>query len=108
MKEGSVRLRDGRTLAYAEYGTPQGRPLFWFHGTPGSRLQYIEFPESADLGLRVIAVDRPGCGLSDRKAGRTVAEWPADVAELADALGVDRYYVAGASGGGPYSLACAA
>jgi pimeloyl-ACP methyl ester carboxylesterase len=58
-------------------------------------------------GVRVIAPDRPGFGLSSRRAGRRIGHWPLDVAELADALGIARFGVVGVSGGGPYALACA-
>jgi pimeloyl-ACP methyl ester carboxylesterase len=60
------------------------------------------------LGLRLITFDRPGYGGSDRKPQRTVADAAADVAAVADALGLDRFAVMGRSGGGPHALACAA
>jgi pimeloyl-ACP methyl ester carboxylesterase len=60
------------------------------------------------MGVRLIAFDRPGYGKSDRKPGRRVADGAADVSEIADALGVDRFAVLGRSGGGPHALACAA
>jgi len=103
-----VRLGDGRSLGYAEYGDRRGRPLLYFHGWPGSRVEarLLDFP-ARQRGLRVIAVDRPGMGLSDFNAGRTIADWPDDVEELADALGLDRFAVLGVSGGGPYAAACA-
>src|SRR5947209_6974833 len=56
---------------------------------------------------RVITVDRPGMGLSDFQPGRKVLDWPADVAALADALGLNRFAVLGFSGGCPFALACA-
>ncbi len=103
-----IRLRDGRWLGFAEYGDPQGIPLFAFHGTPGSRLMVQAADASARAGgVRVIAPDRPGFGLSSRRAGRRIGDWPLDVAELADALGIARFGVVGVSGGGPYALACA-
>jgi pimeloyl-ACP methyl ester carboxylesterase len=79
-----------------------------FHGLPGSRLQRP--PDSAAalaLGARVIAVDRPGFGLSDFQPDRTLYDWPRDIAALADALGIAQFAVAGVSAGGPYALACA-
>jgi pimeloyl-ACP methyl ester carboxylesterase len=104
-----ITLRDGRLLAYAEYGDPQGRPLLYFHGFPSSRLEAALTDEAAaGLGIRVIAPDRPGIGLSDFQPGRLIGDWPADVTELADALGLGRFAVLGVSGGGPYALACAA
>ncbi len=104
----TVRLRDGRLLGYAEYGDPAGRPVFYFHGFPGSRLEaQLSHAMAEERGVRVIAVDRPGYGLSDFKPGRTIGQWPEDVVALADALGLERFAVIGVSGGGPYAAACA-
>jgi pimeloyl-ACP methyl ester carboxylesterase len=104
----TLTLRDGRRLGYAEYGTPDGEPGFYFHGHPGSRLE-PEFAHdvAADAGVRIIALDRPGYGLSDFQPQRTILDWPRDVEEVADRLGLDRFAVLGSSGGGPYALACA-
>ena len=107
--ERQYRLRDGRMLGYAEFGDPQGRPVLFFHGFPASRLEAtLAEPVAAALDVRLIAIDRPGFGLSDFKAGRTLGDWPDDVVELADALGLKRFAVVGVSGGGPYAAACAA
>jgi pimeloyl-ACP methyl ester carboxylesterase len=103
-----LRLSDGRRLGYAEYGDPQGAPVMFFHGTPGSRRVAGWADQAARRrGIRLIAPDRPGFGLSDFQPGRTLGAWPADVVELADALGIARFAVAGVSGGGPYVAACA-
>jgi pimeloyl-ACP methyl ester carboxylesterase len=105
----AVRLPDGRKLGYAEYGDPGGRPVFFFHGTPGSRLTLLPTDHAAStVGLRVIAPERPGYGLSDFQTGRRLLDWPADVLALADALKIERFAVIGLSGGGPHALACAA
>jgi pimeloyl-ACP methyl ester carboxylesterase len=104
----TLLLGDGRRLGYAQYGRPDGEPLFYFHGHPGSRLEArFAQPAAAEAGLRVIALDRPGYGLSDYQPDRAITDWPADVAEAADLLRLPRFSVAGASGGGPYALACA-
>jgi pimeloyl-ACP methyl ester carboxylesterase len=101
-------LRDGRRLAYAEYGDPAGAPVFYFHGTPGSRYEACFVADAATRrGARIIAVDRPGFGRSDPKRGRTLLDFADDVGEFADILGIDRFAVAGLSGGGPYVEACA-
>ena len=101
-------LSDGRRLAYSEYGAPAGKPVFYFHGWPGSRLEAkLAEPTARRYNARLIAVDRPGFGISDFKKNRTLLDWPVDVSELADALALDRFAVAGVSGGGPYALACA-
>jgi pimeloyl-ACP methyl ester carboxylesterase len=107
MVDRTVRLRDGRTLAFAEYGNPDGLPLLFFHGTPGSRLWSIPAWDDATMPLRIIAPDRPGMGLSDFQPGRRLLDWPDDVAQLADHLGLERFAVAGVSGGGPHAMACA-
>jgi pimeloyl-ACP methyl ester carboxylesterase len=105
----TLTLKDGRKLGYAEYGDPGGRPVFYFHGYPNSRLGAAPSDENARRrGLRVICLDRPGFGLSDFKKGRTIGSWPDDVAEAADLLGIQRFAVLGISGGGPYTAACAA
>ncbi len=101
-------LPDGRRLGYALYGARQGEPFFYFHGMPGSRVECRLLHASAlDLGVRIYAVDRPGYGLSDAVAHRTLTDWPRDVSALADGLGIETFGIIGVSGGGPYALACA-
>ena len=103
-----ISLPDGRRLTYAEYGDPAGVPLLFCHGIPGSRLLRHPDPTiAADLGVRLIVPDRPGMGGSAYQPGRTLLDWPVDVAALADALGLDRLAVVGYSGGGAFALACA-
>lgn len=103
-----ITLSDGRKLGYAEYGDPNGKPIFLFHGNPGSRLGWMPLEGNTyPPGIRIIAPDRPGFGLSDFKPGRTHLDWPHDVVELADTLHIDRFAIAGVSGGGPHVLACA-
>lgn len=108
-REDVFGLDDGRQLGLAEYGPPGGRPVFWFHGTPGGRLQIA--PDARSLseerGIRILAVERPGMGASTPHRYRSVLEWARDIESLADALGVGRFAVTGLSGGGPYALACA-
>jgi pimeloyl-ACP methyl ester carboxylesterase len=103
-----VRLSDGRRLGYAERGDPAGRPVLDFHGNPGSRLSAWGTGDAIrDAGVRLISVDRPGIGASDPSPGRRVADWPADVGELADQLGLERFGVLGHSVGAAYAAACA-
>ena len=105
--EDALTLRDGRTLGYAEYGDAGGDPGFYFHGHPGSRLEArLAHEAAAERGMRVIALDRPGYGRSPFQPGRKILDWPADVAEVADKLGIHEFSVLGASGGGPYALSC--
>jgi pimeloyl-ACP methyl ester carboxylesterase len=99
----------GRTLAFCEWGVPNGFPVFSLHGTPGSRLgRHPDEGEYERASVRVITYDRPGYGESTRDPGRRVADAAADVATIADSLGLDRFAVFGGSGGGPHALACGA
>jgi pimeloyl-ACP methyl ester carboxylesterase len=103
----SITLADGRRLGFAEYGDPSGKPVFFFPGTPSGRLfHHPDESIAVSLGARVITVDRPGYGLSDFQPRRKLLSWPQDVVQLADALALDRFAVAGISGGSPYVAAC--
>ena len=105
----TVAAADGRTLAIAECGDPDAFPVFLLHGTPGSRFAgQGDASVYADTGARVITYDRPGYGGSDRFRGRRVVDSVADVAAIADSLGIERFGVTGGSWGGPHSLAVAA
>lgn len=103
-----LRLADGRMLAYCQYGDLQGVPLFYAHGGPGSRLEGAIFHEqAAKYGLRLIATDRPGMGQSTYKPDRTLLDYPHDISELADKLGLEKFGVMGWSSGGAYTVVCA-
>lgn len=107
-RDQTIVLADGRRLGYAEHGVQAGRPVFVFHGAASSRLERpVDETVLPDLEIRLIGVDRPGHGLSDLKPGRRLLDWPDDVAQLADQLGLDQFYVMGYSSGGPHALACA-
>jgi pimeloyl-ACP methyl ester carboxylesterase len=105
----SVVAGDGRALEVVLGGPPDGIPLVFFHGTPGAAGPFDQLIEvGADRGARHIAYSRPGYSRSDRQEGRSVASCVADVVAIADALGYERFYCSGASGGGPHAIACAA
>lgn len=102
-------LPDGRDLGFATYGSirPTDPAIFLFHGLPGCRLVGRNWDKLCQrIGARLITIDRPGCGLSTL-ANRRLVDWPEDVLSLADHLGIEDFTVIGASGGGPYALACA-
>lgn len=106
---GFVTLADGRRIAYAEFGDPQGWPVLNCHAGLIGRLDVASADaEAMAAGIRLVSPDRPGVGYSDPKPGRTTRDWAADAAELADALGIGRFSVYGCSMGGQYALACAA
>ena len=107
MKTNLLELSDGNRLCWAEYGDPEGTPIFVFHGNPGSRLSWGAMPGSPFLeGVRLVAPDRPGYGRTGFKS-LALQRWPNDVAELANHLGIAKFAVFGPSGGAPYALACA-
>ena len=109
MRDGSMALADGGTVSYTEAGAPDGAPIFYCHGAPGSRLDVAWLHDAfANVGARVVSADRPGIGGSSPSPGRVIADWPRRVEDLADHLGIDRFGVMGLSSGGPYVVACAA
>lgn len=104
----TIELRDGRKLGYAEFGNSEGKPIFYFHGNPGTRTEAkISDITLSEKNARIISVDRPGFGLSDFKKNRTILDWTDDVEELADSLGFSKFSILGVCGGAPYVLACA-
>jgi pimeloyl-ACP methyl ester carboxylesterase len=108
--EADLKLPDGRALHYYETrGGDDATVVFWHHGTPniGSPPEPL-FGAAAGNGLRWVSYDRPAYGGSSPDPGRTVGSAAADVAAIADALGIARFAVLGHSGGGPHALACAA
>jgi pimeloyl-ACP methyl ester carboxylesterase len=106
--DNTLTLKDGRILGYAEFGDPAGIPIIGFHGMPGSRLMMKTLDKAALInGVRLIAPDRPGYGISQANPHGTLLGYVDDIIELAAALQIDRFGVLGVSGGGPYPPACA-
>lgn len=99
--------RGDRVLRVVDAGDPEGSPLVYFHGTPGSRLD-LRFADrlAADGGVRLVSFDRPGYGGST-EAPFGLVSVAHDTAAVADALGIGRFATLGQSGGGPFSLAAA-
>jgi pimeloyl-ACP methyl ester carboxylesterase len=108
--EGTVAVRGDRRLGFASFGTPDGLPVVWMHGTPGARRQIpLEIRELAlERDLRIIGIDRPGIGSSTPHVYRDVLDWAQDLELVADVLGLTSLRVIGLSGGGPYALAAGA
>lgn len=106
---GETTLIDGRSLAWAEYGHPEGDPLLWYHGTPGACTQLPPVAHDAALqrGFRIITVERPGTGSSTDHQYRRISDFGEDVETLVDDLRLERFGAVGLSGGGPYVLATA-
>ena len=103
----SIRLPDGRKLAYAEYGDPNGDPVFYFHSLSGGRLECGHGEKIlVKHHIRLIAPDRPGFGASDPKRDRNALDWAEDIKALTTHLGIDRFGILSLGAGGAYGLAC--
>lgn len=104
-----VTLRDGRTMGYRLYGAQNGAPVIALHGTPGSRYKFASAHQSAlKHGLKIVSVDRWGYGLTSPRRGATLADFALDIGDLTGQLELNRFAVAGISGGAPFACAVAA
>jgi pimeloyl-ACP methyl ester carboxylesterase len=109
MADGRLTLADGRTVGYADYGTPGQTPVLWCHGGPGSRLEPSSLGAAAsEAGFRIVGIDRPGYGFSTPQPGRAIADWVNDGLTVASHLGIREFLTVGVSTGGAYALALAA
>ena len=104
----TITLKEGRKLGYAEFGNIDGKSLFYFPGHGSSRLEpkMYDLEQLKDI-VHLIAIDRPGFGLSDFNEEHSLLNWPDDVVDLADALNISNFSILGGSGGAPFALACA-
>ncbi|MBD0285798.1 MAG: GNAT family N-acetyltransferase [Flavisolibacter sp.] len=115
MINNTIKLSDGRLLGYALYGSPDGTPVLYFHGTPSSRLEpFLCEAYGIDINerlqqyqLRLIAVDRPGMGLSHFNPTGTFLSFADDAQQLLQHLQISRCSLLCWSGGGPFALAMA-
>jgi pimeloyl-ACP methyl ester carboxylesterase len=99
-----LTLSNGGRLAYAEYGHPDGLPVFFFHGWPSSRIMAELTDEPArELGVRIISADRPGICDSSFQVNRTLLDWSDTFRQFADRFGIEKFHVLAISGGAPYA-----
>ena len=104
----TIRLKDGRQLAFEQYGAENGIPVIQQHGLGDSRLaRHPDNKLTIEAGIRLITVDRPGYGESSPHSGRTFLNWVPDIEQLANQLKIDKFGVMSHSGGSPYALAIA-
>jgi pimeloyl-ACP methyl ester carboxylesterase len=104
-----VELPGGRVLAADDVGDPAGTPVLYLHGAPDCRLaRHPDDGVAAEIGIRLVAVDRPGYGASDPLPIADPRAWAADVEGLVDRLGIDRFGVAAWSAGAPWAFGLAA
>jgi pimeloyl-ACP methyl ester carboxylesterase len=104
-----VSRGDGSVIAVEVAGDQVGRPVLFCHGLADSRLSARLFaPAARELGLRLMAPDRPGIGGTDPRHLRRLADWVEDAALVLDALAGGPAALLGVSAGGPFAAACAA
>jgi pimeloyl-ACP methyl ester carboxylesterase len=109
MREGTITVKDGRSVGFADFGTADQTAVLWCHGGPGCRLEPESVASSArEAGLRLIGIDRPGYGTSTPQPGRSIGGWVSDAIAVLDHLAIDRFVSVGVSTGGAYALALAA
>src|ERR1700722_7271484 len=101
-------LKNGGQLAFAEYGSPSGTPVFFFHGWPSSRtMGELTDLAAGELNVRIISPDRPGIRDSTFQPDRRLMDWPDVIEQLADLLGIKQFRILAISGGAPYALVTA-
>ena len=105
-KESLIKLRNGNKIGYAVYGNKKNFPIFYFHGWPGSRFELKNIPLKKEKCF-LIALERPGYGISDPISDFKILDWPKIVIEIANKLKIKKFSIIGVSGGGPFALACA-
>ncbi len=105
----TLRSRDGRQVGFAIFGDPEGLPVFYFHGLASSRLEgALAHPIGLQRNVCLIAIDRPGYGLSDARPGHQIPDATDDLVAVADALGIEQFSLVSVSTGGPFARATAA
>lgn len=99
-------LSDGRKLGYLDLGDHTSPTIVYFHGLPSSRLE-AKWISNLGIDVRIIAIDRPGAGLSSIQNDRKLLDWPKDVTELLNHLDIEKFYLVACSGGAAYACVCA-
>ena len=105
-KKSLIKLRNGNNIGYAIYGNKKNFPIFYFHGWPGSRFELKNIPLKKKKCF-IIALERPGYGISDPISKFEILDWPKIVLEVANKLKIKKFSIIGVSGGAPFALACA-
>src|SRR5215469_11626396 len=104
-----VSRGDGSVIRVEVAGEHRAAPVLFCHGLADSRLSARLFAQAArELGLCVVAPDRPGTGGTDPRRLRRLADWAEDAALVLDALAADSAALFGISAGGPFAEECAA
>jgi pimeloyl-ACP methyl ester carboxylesterase len=105
----TLRVEDGRRVGFATFGDPEGAPVFYFHGLASSRLEgALAHAVGLQRNICLVALDRPGIGLSDPRPGHRISDIADDVIAVANELRLEQFSLISVSSGGPFALATAA
>lgn len=108
MENNYIILSDKRKLGYSEYGTKNGYPIIYCHGSQSSRLEmHYDLSFAINNNLRIISIDRPGHGDSDFNPKGTIKSFVNDTNELIENLDIDEFSVLGMSAGAPFAMGIA-
>ena len=106
-----VTLPDKRKLSYIDVGNEKDKVILYFHGVPSAADEWNLWGDEDKikaLGIRLVAIDRPGLGLSTFHPNRRISDWAKDITYFTNILGIEKFSVLGYSGGGPYAAVCGA
>lgn len=107
-RQATMRLQDGRVLAWSEWGAAEGLPVLFCTAAATSGSLGFGATDLTEFGLRLIAVDRPGLGASDTHPSKTLSSWVADIRELIQFNHLHPVTAVGFSQGAAFAFALAA
>ena len=96
VKEGRLPVSDLHTVAWFEYGNPDGKPVLFVHGGPGGGTAPMNARYFDPEAYRIILVDQRGCGKSTPFASldeNTTWDLVRDFENIREHLKVDKWQV---------------
>jgi proline iminopeptidase len=106
----SLKVSDLHEIYYEECGSPDGMPVIFLHGGPGSGCNPAQRRFFDPQYYRIILLDQRGCGRSTplgEVRENTTDHLVADIETLRNHLGIARWHVFGGSWGSTLGLAYA-
>lgn len=103
-----LALADGRRICYREYGRSSGRSVLMLRSALASSLiRRREMIAVAQRDIRLVVVERPGCGQSSADPDMTYASFAHDIEHVANQLKLDNFVLAANSSSVPLALSAA-
>ena len=109
-QSGWLEVGDGHRLYFEVCGSPQGAPVLFLHGGPGSSSNPGHRRFFDPSFYRIVLFDQRGCGRSTPRGetrANTTADLVEDIERLREHLGVERWMLFGGSWGSTLALAYA-